>query len=108
MERNLGELEQLLLLALMRLGEGAYGVSVQRELEERTGRSPTYATVYTTLARLEAKGLVESSVGEPTPERGGRAKKHFSVTGSGRAALRRSFTELRAMTQGLGGSWSAP
>lgn len=108
MERNLGELEQLVLLALMRIGDGAYGVSVQRELEERTGRSPTFATVYTTLGRLEAKGLVESSVGEPTPERGGRAKKHFAVTGAGRAALKRSFNELRAMTQGLGGSWSVP
>jgi DNA-binding PadR family transcriptional regulator len=108
MERNLGELEQLVLLALLRLGEGAYGVSVQRELEARTGRSPTYATIYTTLGRLEAKGLVESSVGDPTPERGGRAKKIFLVTGPGRAALKRSFSELRAMTQGLGGSWSVP
>lgn len=108
MERNLGELEQLVLLALMRLGEGAYGVSVQRELEERTGRSPSFATVYTTLGRLEAKGLVESAVGDPTPERGGRAKRTFVVTGSGRAALKQSLNELRAMTQGLGGTWSVP
>lgn len=108
MDRNLGELEQLVLLALLQLGADAYGISVHRELERRTGRSPTFATVYATLGRLEGKGLVDSSVGDPTPERGGRAKKHFKVTAAGRAALKRSLTELRAMARGLGGSWSAP
>jgi DNA-binding PadR family transcriptional regulator len=108
MERSLGELEQLVLLALLRLGEEGYGVAVQRLIEERTGRSPVFATIYTTLNRLEAKGYVTATVGEPSPERGGRAKKFYAVSGAGRTALRRSMSELRAMTQGLGGSWSAP
>lgn len=105
MTTNLGELEQLVLLALVRLGDEAYGVTVHEALRARTGRVLSFATVYTTLGRLEAKGLVASFVGEPTRERGGRAKKHFTLTASGRAALKRSLGDLRSMTQGLGASW---
>ena len=108
METNLGELEQLVLLALLRLGDDAYGVSVQMTLVERTGRSPALATIYTTLSRLEAKGIVVSHLGAATPERGGRAKKHFRVTAAGRSALKRSLADVRALAQGLGSSWSAP
>jgi PadR family transcriptional regulator, regulatory protein PadR len=107
-EINLGELEQLVILALLRLGDDAYGVTVQATLAERTGRSPALATVYTTLARLEAKGIVVSHLGAATPERGGRAKKHFRVTTAGRTALKRSFADMRSLAQGLGGSWSTP
>lgn len=105
MTATLGELEQLVLLALVRLGDDAYGVTVHEAIRTRTDRETSFATIYTTLARLEAKGLVESFVGAPTPERGGRAKKHFTLTASGRAALRRSLADLRAMVQGLGPSW---
>lgn len=105
-DTHLGELEQLVILALLRLGDDAYGVSVQATLAERTGRTPALATIYTTLARLETKGLVASHLGEATPERGGRAKKHFRVTASGRSALKRSLADVRALSQGLGGSWS--
>ena len=105
MAANLGELEQLVLLALVRLGDDAYGVSVHEAIRTRTERELAFATIYTTLVRLESKGLVSSHVGEPTPERGGRAKKHFKLTGSGRAALKRSLGDLHAMTQGLGPSW---
>lgn len=108
MEIHLGELEQLVMLALARLGEDAYGVSVQETLAARTGRTPALATVYTTLARLEAKGLAVSHLGEPRAERGGRARKLYRITASGRAALRRSLADVRALAQGLGNSWSAP
>lgn len=105
MTTTLGELEQLVLLALVRLGDEAYGVTVHEAIRTRTGRELAFATIYTTLSRLEAKGLVASFVGEPTRERGGRAKKHFTLTASGRAALKRSLGDLRSMTQGLGASW---
>lgn len=108
MERSLGDLEQLVMLSLLRLGEEAYGVSVQREIATRAGRTLTFATIYTTLARLEAKGLVESRLGEPTPERGGRAKKLVRLTSAGRAELRQRLHEVRAMVQGLDASWSRP
>ncbi len=104
MAANLGDLEQLVLLALVRLGDDAYGVSVHEAIRSRTARDVAFATIYTTLVRLEDKGLVSSRVGEPTPERGGRAKKHFALTAAGRAALKRSLGDLRAMTQGLGAS----
>lgn len=99
--KNLGEFEQLVLLALLRLGEGAYGVTVRRELAGRAGRRASIGAVYATLDRLEAKGYVSSQVGEPTPERGGRAKRCFLLTPAGEAALRRSLGELSAMLDGL-------
>lgn len=108
MEKNLGELEQLVLLALIRLGDDAYGVTVHQEIQQRTGRDMSFATIYTTLGRLETKGLADSFVGEPTPERGGRAKKHFSVTPAGKQALQHSLRALRTMARGLDAKWGTP
>ena len=108
MEHRLGEFEQLVLLALVRLGDEAYGVSVQREIADRTGRVTSFATVYTTLARLEAKGFVTARLGEATPERGGRRKKYFALRAAGRRAVSASLSALRTMTHGLDASWEAP
>jgi DNA-binding PadR family transcriptional regulator len=97
----MGEFEQLVLLALVRLGPGAYGMEVRREIEARTGRDVSIAAVYTTLGRLEAKGLVRHQMGEPTPQRGGRAKKHYEALPSGLAALRETRAALERMYEGL-------
>jgi PadR family transcriptional regulator len=102
---HLGELEQLVLLALLRLGDDAYGVAVQREIAARARRHPSFATIYTTLSRLEEKGLIASQLGEPSPERGGRRKKHFLLRPAGRRALRASLDAVRGMTRGLDTSW---
>jgi PadR family transcriptional regulator PadR len=104
---HLGEFETLVLLALARLEEDAYGVAIQREITLRTGRAPSYAAVYTTLARLEAKRLIGSRLGEPTPQRGGRRKKYFTVLPAGRRAVRASLRAIRTMTRGLDPSWDA-
>jgi DNA-binding PadR family transcriptional regulator len=106
--RHLGELEQLVLLALIQLGDDGYGVGVQREIARRTGRDPSFATVYTTLARLEEKGLVESRLGDATRERGGRRKRFFVVRPAGRRALRESLRALRTMARGLDPSLETP
>ena len=97
----LGELEQVVLLAILRVGDDAYGVPIAREIELQTGRELALATIYKTLSRLEAKGLVDARVGEPTPERGGRRKRYYALTTGGRAAVRHSLTVLRRMTRGL-------
>ena len=73
----LGEFELLVMLAVIRLGEGAYGVPISREIEQQTGRDVAFGTVYATLERLQKKGFVRSSLGDATPERGGRAKRYF-------------------------------
>ncbi|MGE0352015.1 MAG: PadR family transcriptional regulator [Gemmatimonadales bacterium] len=104
----LGEFEQLVLLALLQLGGEAYGVRVRQDLERRAGRRVSLGTVYTTLNRLEAKGLIRSRIGDPTPERGGRRKKHYVVVSAGRRALRVSLTALRRMTRGLDAALEAP
>ena len=97
----LGEFEQLVLLALMRLGPDAYGVSIWQDLVDRTGRDVSLGAVYKTLERLQDKGLVASRVGEPTAERGGRRKKHYQLHAAGERALRHSLTALRRMTEGM-------
>jgi DNA-binding PadR family transcriptional regulator len=97
----LGSLEQIVLLALLRLGDNAYGMTVRREIEERTGRDLSIGAVYATLERLEAKGYVSSTLGEPTPERGGRAKRFFRLEASGERALRASQDAIRKMTAGM-------
>jgi PadR family transcriptional regulator, regulatory protein PadR len=97
----LGEFEQLVLLAVLRLGDDAYGMRVRREIAERTGRDVTIGAVYATLDRLSAKGLLDASLSEPTPERGGRAKKSFRITGAGIEAINRSRQELASMLEGL-------
>lgn len=83
----IGEFEELVLLAILRQGENAYGVPIRQALEEATGRSISVGSLYTTLSRLEEKGLVQSRVGEPTTERGGRAKRYYEVKGSARSTL---------------------
>ena len=108
MPNHLGEFEQLVLLALLRLGRAGYGVTVREELQHRAGRNVSLGTVYKTLLRLEAKGLVSAHVGEPTPERGGRRKKHYLVTGAGRRALEHSLLALRRLSHGLAAAWEAP
>ena len=79
----LGEFELMLLLAVIHLGEEAYGVPISRELEQNRGRDVSVGSVYAALERLEAKGLVESTLGDPTPERGGKAKRFFRITKEG-------------------------
>ena len=101
----LGSLEHIILLALMRLDGNAYGMIVRREIEERTGRNLSIGAVYATLERLEAKGYVSSFTGEPTPERGGRAKRLFRVEAAGKRALQISNQTIRSMTAGLKGHW---
>jgi PadR family transcriptional regulator PadR len=98
---TLRDFEQLVLLALVRHGSDAYGVLVCQDIADRTGRDISLGAVYKALDRLEAKGFVQSRLGEPTPERGGRRKKHFRVLGAGRRALAQSFIALRKMTDGL-------
>jgi PadR family transcriptional regulator PadR len=101
----LGSLEYIVLLALVRLGPEAYGMTVRREIEERTGRDISIGAVYATLERLEAKGYVSSFTGEPTAERGGRAKRLFQIEAAGQRALRASQEAIRKMTAGLKNRW---
>ncbi len=107
MSSHLGEFEQLILFALLRLGERAYGVSVRQEIEERTGRPVTSGAVYTTLGRLEARGFVTSRIGETAPQRGGRRRKYYRVEPAGAAALQRTYVNVRDMSRGLTGRLAA-
>lgn len=100
-ELVLGEFEQLVLLALIRLGHDAYGVTICEDIADRTRRDVSLGAVYKTLERLEDKGLVSSRLGEPTPERGGRRKKHYRLVAAGQRALKHSISGLRSMTEGL-------
>ncbi len=90
----LGELEQMLLLAVVRLESGAYGMAIRGELETQTGRSVARGAVYITLDRLVQKGYLRSWLGDSTPERGGRAKRYFELTKAGKKALRVSREAL--------------
>lgn len=96
-----GEFELYVMLALARQGDEAYGVTIRREIEERTGRSVVIGAVYATLARLEEKGLVEFRISDPQPIQGGRARKYFTLTAAGRRALRHSTAMLARMMAGL-------
>jgi DNA-binding PadR family transcriptional regulator len=98
---SLGDFEQLVLLALMRLKDEAYGIPIHEEIQRRAGRDVTLASVYKTLERLEDKGYVTSLVGQPTAERGGRRKKYFHLQPAGLRALRRAIGSLRRMASGL-------
>jgi DNA-binding PadR family transcriptional regulator len=97
----LGEFEHIVVLALLRLGDRAYGVTVRQEIEVRIGREVSIGAVYATLDRLEAKGYVKSQFGDPTPERGGRSKRFFRVSAKGVAAVNRTHRALQSMTEGL-------
>src|ERR1700727_161065 len=97
----LGEFEHMVILAILRLADRAYGVTVRQEIEVRTHREVSIGAIYATLDRLEAKGYVKSRLGEPTPERGGRSKRFFRVTAKGETALNRPQRALHNMTEGL-------
>ncbi len=97
----LGEFEQIVLLTLLRLGEGAYGAVIRAEIESVTGRSPAIGAVHATLERLEHKGFVASWIGAPTAERGGKAKRHFRIDAAGIAALKAARSTLDRLQAGL-------
>ena len=99
--QNLGEFEQIVLLAILRLEDDAYGVSIRAEISRRTGRDIAPGALYTTLERLETKGLVKSRVGDPTPERGGRAKRYYRLSGVGIKAIARAERAFRRLLEGL-------
>jgi DNA-binding PadR family transcriptional regulator len=98
---HLGEFELIVMLVLLRLGENAYGVPISREIERQCGREAALGSVYATLERLQKKGLVSSSLGEPTAERGGRAKRYFRVTAKGLRAARETRQSLTKLWDGL-------
>ena len=98
-----GEFELMVLLALMRLGDDAYGVPISREIEQRSGREVALGSVYAALDRLEEKGLVASRLGDPTAERGGRAKRYFQATESGLRDVRQTQRALVNLWKGLPG-----
>ena len=97
----LGEFEQMVLLAIAHRGEEAYGVTIRSEIVRRTGRNVAIGALYTALDRLERKGLVSSSMSEPTPERGGRSRRYYALRAAGAAALRQSRDRLDRMWAGL-------
>lgn len=98
---TLGELESLVLLAVMRCGDLAYGVPVREEVRRRAGRTLTLGTVYKTLMRLEAKGFLTTVVTAPEPRRGGRRRKLYRLSAAGRRALQRTLGALERMAQGM-------
>lgn len=98
---SLGEFEHIVLAAVLRLRPDAYGMMIRREILDRTGQDAAIGAVYTTLDRLQAKGLVSSHIGEKTPERGGRSKKYFEITASGIEALQVSVERLTKMWDGV-------
>jgi PadR family transcriptional regulator, regulatory protein PadR len=98
---SLGEFEQIVLLAILRLGDNAYGVTIRSEIALCTGREPSPGALYTTLDRMEEKGAVRSWLGEATPQRGGRAKRYFAVTKTGRAALVSAQRAYQSLLDGL-------
>jgi PadR family transcriptional regulator, regulatory protein PadR len=104
-QNYLGEFEEIVLLAILRLRDTAYGVSIRQLIEEETNRLTSIGAIYTTLERLEQKGYVRSHQGEATPERGGRAKKYFHVTGSGAVALNEAMEARRKLMSGLDDEW---
>jgi PadR family transcriptional regulator PadR len=98
---HLAEFELMVMLALIRLDEDAYGVPILREIEKHTGREASLGSVYAALDRLEKKSFVSSTLGESTPERGGRAKRYFQVTKPGLREVRKARQALIKMWQGL-------
>ena len=99
---QLGDLEELVLLALLRLRENAYGAAIREELKQRADRAVSVSTIYVTLMRLEAKGYVRSWMGEPTGERGGKAKRYFEIRPEGTDALEATRAIRERMWEGLG------
>ena len=104
MKRNrefLGQHELIVMLAVLRLGRDAYGVPIAAEIAHKTGREMLQGSVYATLERLEAKGLVSSHLGDTTPQRGGRAKRYFKLTAEGVKQLRQAQRALEALWEDL-------
>jgi DNA-binding PadR family transcriptional regulator len=99
--QTIGDFEQLILLALVRLGADAYGVSVRGEIEKRTGRTVSAGALYTALDRMEQRGLVASRLGDPTPQRGGKRKRLYTLQPAGERALARAYESLRLMANGV-------
>ena len=97
----IGEFEQVVLLSLLRLGNGTWGAAIRRDIQERIGRELPVSVVYVTLQRMERKGFVKSYVGEPIAERGGRRRRHYLIDTKGEHALGRSYRALQKMTEGL-------
>jgi DNA-binding PadR family transcriptional regulator len=97
----IGEFEVLVLISLLRLGNGAYGAAIRRDIAERTIREVSIGTVYMTLGRLEEKGLICSYVGNPSPQRGGRRRKHYLMDTPGQRALGRAYRTYSSMIEGL-------
>jgi PadR family transcriptional regulator, regulatory protein PadR len=98
--QSLGEFEQVVLLAILRLSDNAYGVTITAEIGACTQREPAPGALYTTLDRLEDKGLVSSRLGDPTPQRGGRAKRYFILNAKGLAAITRAQQSYRRLLEG--------
>ena len=103
----LGEFEQLVLFAVLQLDD-PYGARIRQEIERRTARAVSAGAVYTTLERLEARGLLTSAWGEPTPERGGKRKRYYALRPAGRQALTRSWNAVRAMARGVSPKLTRP
>ena len=101
MRQTIGDFEQLILFALVRLGADAYGVTIRREIEARTSRAISPGALYTALDRLEKRGLVSSRLGEPTAERGGKRKRLYTLQPSGEQVLARVYESLRQMASGV-------
>ena len=101
MKHALGELEQTILLAVVRLGDEAYGVSIRREIALCTRREIAPGALYTTLDRLQQKGMLEARDGDPTPERGGRAKRFYKLTREGQGLLVEAQRSFQSLMQGL-------
>ena len=98
---SLGDFEQIVLLAILRLGDDAYGVSIRAEIAVRTGREVAPGALYTALDRLEEKKFVKSRMGDPTPQRGGRSKRYYLVTAIGQQALVQTQDAYRRLLDGL-------
>lgn len=101
MASSIGEFEQLILFALVRLGDDAYGVTIRQEIESRTGRAISPGALYTALDRLEKRGLVSSRLGDPTPLRGGKRKRLYTLQPAGARALARVYESMRLMASGI-------
>jgi DNA-binding PadR family transcriptional regulator len=101
MQAGMGEFEQIVLLAILRLGDAAYAVTIRNEIARCTDREPTPGALYTTLDRLEEKGFATVRVGDPTPQRGGRAKRYFRVTAKGIRAVARVQRSYRQLLEGI-------
>lgn len=104
--KNLGEFEILVLAALVRLGDDAYGVAIRREIEETADRAVSIGALYATLSRLEDKQYVQSHVGGATAERGGRAKRYYTLTALGQQQFDKAVSSLSRMLDGIS-AWSS-